>query len=363
MGKDESLYEIGRDIQVHRNKEISGFIHNCAIARASCHFSSSLKPENNGDKTFWLVNRTWVKYNNKKDIALQGHGQSVCKNTKLGEILIKHFSGKQKYVQSNLIGYRKGTVNEMEIEIYNHAYYNLTPNSVKEVVVTLNDKAYRYQTLEQLLHEKEAISEHLELLKKQQEKTRKALEAAEEERKRKLQEEEAEKARLLAEQLRKQREEEKKQIEELKLKEAEAMEKTARAKAFLRQGAELRSQHILDPSQEDAKRSDLFNGVPVLIEGGPGTGKTTTMIQRLNFLLSDEALKDYDNGLTDKQIDEITNPQTRDTKWLYFSPTKDLLAFLRTNMANEGLNANERNSTILDDFCRHMLTAYKLNVN
>ena len=224
MGKDESLYEIGRDIQVHRNKEIRGFIHNCAIARASCHLSSSLRPEDNGDKTFWLVNRSWANYNNRKDIALQGHGQSVCKNTKLGEILIKHFSGKQKYVQSNLIGYRKGTVNEMEIEIYNHAYYNLTPNSVKEVVVTLNDKAYRYQTLEQLLHEKEAISEHLELLKKQQEKTHKALEAAEEERKRKLQEEEAEKARLLAEQLRKQREEEKKQIEELKLKEAEAME-------------------------------------------------------------------------------------------------------------------------------------------
>lgn len=362
MGKDESLYEIGRDIQVHRNKEISGFIHNCAIARASCHLSSSLKPEDNGDKTFWLVNRSWAVRENRKDIALQGHGQSVCKNTRTGEILIKHFSGKQKYVQDNLRGYRKGMVNEMEIEIYNHAYYNLTPNSVKEVVVTLNDKAYRYQTLEQLLHEKEAISEHLELLKKQQEKTRKALEAAEEERKRKLQEEEAEKARLLAEQLRKQREEEERQIEELKLKEAEAMEKTARAKAFLRQGAELRSQHILDPSQEDAKRSDLFNGIPVLIEGGPGTGKTTTMIQRLNFLLSDEALKDYDNGLTDKQIDEITNPQTRDTKWLYFSPTKDLLAFLRTNMANEGLNANERNSTILDDFCRHMLTAYKLNI-
>lgn len=118
----------------------------------------------------------------------------------------------------------------------------------------------------------------------------------------------------------------------------------------------------VDPSQEDAKRSELFNGTPVLIEGGPGTGKTTTMIQRLNFLLSDVALKEYDNGLTDQQIEEITNPQTRDSKWLYFSPTKDLLAFLRVNMANEGLNANERNSTIIDDFCRHVLTAYKLNV-
>lgn len=71
------------------------------------------------------------------------------------------------------------------------------------------------------------------------------------------------------------------------------MERIAQSKAFLRHGAELRSQHILDNSQEDAKRSDLFNGIPVLIEGGPGTGKTTTMIQRLNFLLSAEALRDY----------------------------------------------------------------------
>ena len=170
MGKDESLYEIGRDIQVHRNKEISGFIHNCAIARASCHLSSSLRPEDNGDKTFWLVNRSWSVRENRKDIALKEHGQSVCKNTRMGEILIKHSSGKQKYVQSDIKNRRKGTVNEVEIEIYNHAYYNLTPNSVKEVVITLNDVAYRYQTLEQLLQEKEAISEHLELLKKQQEK-------------------------------------------------------------------------------------------------------------------------------------------------------------------------------------------------
>ena len=77
MGKKESLYEIGKDIQVHRNKENSGFIHNCAIARASCSYSSSLFPEDSGEKTFWLVNRSWAVRDNRKDIALQGHGQSV----------------------------------------------------------------------------------------------------------------------------------------------------------------------------------------------------------------------------------------------------------------------------------------------
>lgn len=363
MGKNESLYEIGNDIQAHRNKEINDFVQNCAIARASCRYNSSLFPDKSGEKIFWLVNRPWMQYNNRKDIALQNHGQSVCKNTKMGEILTKYFSGKQKYVQANLRGYKKGTINEVEIEIFNRANYSLTQNSAKEITVNLNGETYRYQTLKQLLTEKEAISERLELLKKQQEETRKALEAAEAERKRKQQEEEeAEKARILAEQLKKQREAEQKQIAELEQKEAEANEKIARAKDFLRENAELRSQHLLDPSQEDAKRSDLFNGIPVLIEGGPGTGKTTTMIQRLNFLLSDVALKDYDCGLTDKQIEEITNPQTRDTKWLYFSPTKDLLDFLRANMANEGLNANEKNSTVIDEYCRYLLSVYKLKM-
>ena len=362
MRKMETLFEIGNDIQKHRNQELKNFIQNCAIARASCSCSSSLFVKD-GDITFWLVNRPWTQYDKRKDISLQGYGQSVCKNTRMGEILIKYFSGKHKYALKNLRGYKKGTVNDVEIEIFNRAQFSITSNSVAEITINMDGSAYRYQTLAQLLNEKEAITEHLELLKKQQEETRKALEAAEEERKRKqAEEEEAEKARILAEQLKKQREEEQRQIAELQQKEAEAKEKCARAKAFLRLGAELRSQHILDPSQEDAKRSDLFNGVPVLIEGGPGTGKTTTMIQRLNFLLSDMALKEYECGLTDKQIEELTNPQTRDTKWLYFSPTKDLLAFLRTNMSNEGLNANESNSTIIDDFCRHMLTAYKLNV-
>lgn len=363
MKQKESLYEIGNSIQLHRNMEIHEYVQNCAIARASCHYSSSLHPEKSGEQTFWLVNKSWAQYNNRRDMALQTDGQSVYKNTRMGEILVKYYSGKQKYTQTNLKGYKKGRVNEVEIEIYNRAQYNLTSNSAKEITINLDGEAYRYQTLKQLLNEKEAISERLETLKKQQEETEKSLKAAEEERKRKKQEEEeAEKARLLAEKLRKQREEEERQIEELKQKETEAMERIAQSKAFLRQGAELRSQHILDCSQEDAKRSDLFNGIPVLIEGGPGTGKTTTMIQRLNFLLSDEALRDYDNGLTDKQIEEITNPQTRDTKWLYFSPTKDLLAYLRNNMANEGLHAGENNSTIIDDFARHMLTEYKLNV-
>lgn len=366
MARKESLHEIGESIQNHRNKEISKNIHNCAIARVSCSLKSSMYPEKNGDRVFWLVNNAWNDLYNRAQKALEAtDGTYVNKNTKTGELLIKYASGKYEYSQRISSGLRAGCVEKTEVEIFNRAQYSLTANSAKEVTVDLDGQTYRYQTLEELRREKESVSERLEALKRKHEEIKKALKAAEEERVRKQKEKEAEKAekaRLLAERLRKQHEEEERQLNELERQNAELKEKSARTKAFTREKAELRSQHILDASQEDAKRSNLYNGVPVLIEGGPGTGKTTTMIQRLNFLLSDVALIDYDAPLTEQQIKELTNPQTRNSKWLYFSPTKELLAFLKANMANEGMRANESNTTVIDVFCRSILTSYKLNV-
>lgn len=366
MARKESLHEIGESIQKHRTREVSNYIHNCAIARVSCSMKSSLHPENSGDKILWLVNNSWDDFNNCKQKALKAtDGTYVNKNTKAGELLIKHAFGKYEYSQRFSSGSKAGCVDKTEIEIFNRAKYNLTINSAKEVTVDLDGRTYRYQTLEELRMEKEIVSERLEALKRKREETELRLKAAEEERIRKQKRKEAEKAekaRLLAERLRKQHEEEERQLNELKRQEAELNEKSARTKAFTREKAELRSQHILDASQEDAKRSNLYNGVPVLIEGGPGTGKTTTMIQRLNFLLSDVALREYDAPLTERQIKELTNPQTRNSKWLYFSPTKELLAYLKANMANEGMRANENNTTVIEVFCRSILTSYKLNV-
>jgi MoxR-like ATPase len=60
----------------------------------------------------------------------------------------------------------------------------------------------------------------------------------------------------------------------------ESKSKVKQTQSFIRKDLSLRSQHILGETQEDAKRSHLFDGNPIVIEGGPGTGKTTTMIQR-----------------------------------------------------------------------------------
>ena len=117
---------------------------------------------------------------------------------------------------------------------------------------------------------------------------------------------------------------------------------------------------MLDEAQEDAKRSHLYDGVPIVIEGGPGTGKTTTMIQRLKFLISPQALEEYEAPLTADQIFAITDVNVRDNNWLYFSPTEKLLYYLQANMRGEYLNANENNTTTLDDYRNKMLMAYKL---
>lgn len=242
MARKESLHEIGESIQKHRTREVSNYIHNCAIARVSCSMKSSLHPENSGDKILWLVNNSWDDFNNCKQKALKAtDGTYVNKNTKAGELLIKHAFGKYEYSQRFSSGSKAGCVNKTEVEIFNRAKYNLTINSAKEVTVDLDGQTYRYQTLEELRMEKEIVSERLEALKRKREETELRLKAAEEERIRKQKRKEAEKAekaRLLAERLRKQHEEEERQLNELKRQEAELNEKSARTKAFTREKAE-----------------------------------------------------------------------------------------------------------------------------
>lgn len=79
---------------------------------------SSLHPENSGDKILWLVNNSWDDFNNGKQKALKTKdGTYVNKNTKAGELLIKHASGKYEYSQRSKVG----CVDKTEIEIFNRA--------------------------------------------------------------------------------------------------------------------------------------------------------------------------------------------------------------------------------------------------
>lgn len=354
--KKEDLYDIGNSIARHRRKEINENICNLAVGRYFCECKSSLYPEQDGIGTYWLVNREYKNRTEPKYRALKGDGKPIYKNTLMGGFLIAHSSGTHSYQVKNLCNLRKGAVNDVEVTIYNRSTFSPTEKSAKEIVITAENQSYSYQTLEELLREEAGLVSRLDELKKKQEESIKTLKVAEEKAK------EEEKERLLAENLRKKAEEDQKAIQELESKLVEAHEKVARTQSFVREDAQMRQQHILDGSQEYAKRSHLFDGVPVVIEGGPGTGKTTTMIQRLKFLISETALTEHVASLTTAQIKEVSDPLKRDSKWLYFSPTEKLQGYLRQNMIEEELKPNEENTTILKTYCKKMLGAYRLYV-
>ncbi|MFN4152961.1 MAG: hypothetical protein ACK4IX_18600, partial [Candidatus Sericytochromatia bacterium] len=63
----------------------------------------------------------------------------------------------------------------------------------------------------------------------------------------------------------------------------------------------LRDQPILDKYQEQLKRSKIFNG-GLIINGGPGTGKTTSLIQRVVYLTSNTILEEIDLSKEKQEI-------------------------------------------------------------
>lgn len=142
----------------------------------------------------------------------------------------------------------------------------------------------------------------------------------------------------------------------------EEMEQLTR---YIRQQGKLRFNPILDPVQNRIKTQNLFNGVTVVIDGGPGTGKTTTMIQRLKYLTDWNAIEeDFVNEtsqyqLTASQRDHLNEAIKEHRDWMFFSPSKLLKEYLKDAMNREGLAntsakvwswAEYRNVVLLEDY-------------
>ncbi len=118
---------------------------------------------------------------------------------------------------------------------------------------------------------------------------------------------------------------------------------------YIRQQGKLRFNPILDPIQNRIKTKNLFNGVTVVIDGGPGTGKTTTMIQRLKYLTDWDAISEDDEEglnefqLTAKQRNDLHEAIREQRDWVFFSPSKLLKEYLSDAMNKEGLtNTNSK---------------------
>lgn len=398
--KKETILEIGESIKHHHKVEKSHGIENYAVARAYCHLTNP-RANYDRDEIFWLTNRGWSTP--QPPIDNFDRGRTIYKNSPLGGEIILHtyggFQCKIKRKNSNTIAFSYPGF------IFNRAVYDSTYSGIEGIVVNdESDVRIPYKNIEQLLRDREFMKVQLdkERAKAEEEKRKEAdrKEAAEkarierEEAERKAREAEearlkaeriaeeaarieaeriAEEARIAAEEAKRREEEERRKEEEVKLRlqrieELEKGIKNAELQIELvhdvvRKDVSLRSQHILDPSQETAKRSHIFDGVPVVIEGGPGTGKTTTMIQRLKFLISPEALvgdDSYEHPLTNEQVHRLTDPHFIHNNWLFFSPTEQLLAYLRRNMAEEDLRANENNTTTLELLNKDLMIHYKL---
>lgn len=325
-----------------------------------CSIISDRYPQR--DHVIWLTNAERTPFQTSQDKEIV-----VSKNTKVGGAIITGVKGRHHYVGPG--GSR------FDIDIFN--FSNYTPeHGAGATGITIqydgDNSIYKYQTLHDLLVSVQFLKESLEeeekkkkqleeeriRMQKEEEAAREAARKAVEAERQRLEEE----ARRLEELRLKKEEEEKRKAEEIERLEASYQQAKQRAftfRNFIRNESSLRSQHILDPSQEEAKRSHLYDGVPLVIEGGPGTGKTTTMIQRLKFLLDKDALNDYESPLTQRQINELTDYLA--DKWLFFSPSPLLLRFLMNNMNTEGLSAVEgKNIITIADFRQSMLSTYHL---
>lgn len=352
----ETILEIGRSISDRFDAEISDNTNNRAICRAYCNVKDGMINKFPEETVFWLTN---YDPHNSRPLKNTGNNITYYKNSKIGGEIICHSHGKTTVTTRYVFVGGGSKLNKMELDIHNRSIYESEYDGITDMRINNGSSPTKiYHSLQELLYDRE-------FLKQQLEKER----AIAEENKRKENERKAlaEKARLAEEEARRLAEEERIRQEEQDKKIAELEEGIENANNFValahrqvRDDVSLRSKHILDPEQETVKRSHIFDGKPLVIEGGPGTGKTTTMIQRIKFLISYQALVEHDNPLTEEQIKKLTNPSTISQNWMFFSPTHLLLDFLRKNMSKEELYASEANSVTLSDINGDLMLDYKL---
>lgn len=393
---------ISSSINSHYTKEKQNHVNIHAIARAEYGFYSYTDRYKVG--MCWVVNYLPQRYMKSYYVDqyglvhaefddespnlkyLDSDGMTISKNTRKGEAIIR---------------FRPCADNPENI--LNRAAWNIV-NGINNITINIaqDEKDYTFQNLaaltKQFSYDKAQLDAKLKFKEELEEKKKSLLEqigeaqkeAKEASEKRKVAEdaiakaddisekrkaeaekirqlerekEEKEKAERLKAEAERQAKEEKElriQLEELKKKTNDDIQKIETARSFIRQDNSLRSQHFLDDFQEDAKRSHLYDGLPIVIEGGPGTGKTTTMIQRLKFLIAPEAIEDYENPLSDEFKKYLLDPEKVDSNWLFISPTRQLLLFLRENMRKEGLSAHAENTKTIGKLREDMYHAYKL---
>ncbi|MBR5657105.1 MAG: hypothetical protein IKW98_10595 [Prevotella sp.] len=307
-------------------------------------------------------------------------GPTVSKNHKYGQIIQYNYEGEFDPVVEG---------RRIHIQLLNSANYDSPRMSERNAVSNIHLATAGMPRFLFFKDIQSALQKVTDLSEKQKEASKKADEAKrhlqeleeqrrrdEEKRQRLIQEaRDAEERRRIEEDKRKAEEERQRQVREEEERKRQAEEerlqiekelaaisdKYANAANFIRKQASLRLNPKLDETQRDIKFSHVLDGTTVIIDGGPGTGKTTTLIQRLKLLISEDDLRDYrdnheDCKLTDEQIHIASDPERN---WIFFSPTELLRQFMRDNMNYEGLTDTNNKTVVWADYLRRTLVRDK----
>ena len=277
---------------------------------------------------------------------------AIPKNREPAITLLQEYEGPFEKVFIN--GQKKNFV------IRNSAHYTNTGSDIRNVVVGIAGQKNwsTFPLLRDALASLNNVDDEIFRKKEAEETARRKAEEI-----RRKQEEEAarlaqEEARRLEEEARKAEEEARKLQEEIESaqKERESIiSEASKAAAFIREQMSLRRNPVLDKHQNKAKFSNMYNGAAEIINGGPGTGKTTTMIQRLKLLIDRGDLENFiannpECKLTNQQLDYISS--TADN-WIYFSPNELLKKYLQDNMNYEGLTGTNQRTAVWADFLKN----------
>ena len=331
----ESLKNILHSISNHTAEERAHYVPNKSIARGN------VTMKDGRTLTVWIVNREYSTANDST------YGQYVTsKNSRWGQILTSKFKGED-------FCWGRGSKNKpvkLEFTINNSASYFNNPALDNLKIGISSEAGWRY--FKNLKAAYDAINAGLnELMEIQRKKelAQKALEEAQkakELQKKKEQEEELERLKARS------------QVVEKEL--LDSLEKYRNASSFVRKQASLQLHPIIDEAQNAVKFSHVYDGTCVVVDGGPGTGKTTTLIQRLKYLISkidleDNILNNPDIKISNEQFQIITQ---NGGDWVFFSPTELLRMYLRDAMNEEGLQDTENRTAVWTKHLRKILRDY-----
>lgn len=346
-----TLQDVLESIDSHCTVENKEGYRNLSIGRGEIIMDGYKDP-----KVMWFLNSEQTyshKTGNKEFYKGKLNKETVIsKNRQFARIILQNFKGRHSCMFMN------EKVNTFEIK--NSAHYTNNGRVVSNVYVGISEmKDWNYySTLRSALSSLVEAEKDIETKRIAEAKVAQELEE--------LKRKQVEQARVLAEQERIRLEEETRKKEEEKRRLAEEiakaqserdliLKKTSEATASIRQQVSLKRNPVLDESQDRAKFSNIYNGVAEVINGGPGTGKTTTMIQRLKFLIDKDDIEDYienndDCHLSKSQLEVIASSAD---KWIYFSPTDLLKRYLQDNMSYEGLPKAIQRTNVWKDFLKN----------